>query len=95
MKTIFKMMLPVAAFMLASAGAVSTTGAKSLKADGTVLINGWIQNPDADHCDPIEELDCKTTSGTPVCMTSGSASQQAFLKTPGGRCTVPLYRVIR
>jgi len=90
MKAILKMVLPVAAFALASAGAVSTTGS-STPADGTVLINGWVHNPDANNCSERLNLNCRTTSGTPVCMSSDA--KQVFIKNGAGQCSVQLYRV--
>lgn len=89
MKTILKMVLPVAAFALASAGAVSTTGSSTV-ADGTVLIDGWVHNPDVNNCSERINLNCRTTSGTPVCMSTDG--KQVFLKNGAGQCSVTLYK---
>lgn len=83
------------AFALASAGAVSTSGRDAVKTNGAVLINGWIQNPDPQHCDEKKNLNCTTTSGTPVCMSADAVPQQVFLKNAAQQCSEPLYRVIR
>ena len=50
MKNVIKVILPVLAFTLASAGAVSTNEAKVKDAKKTVLITGFIQNPSPASC---------------------------------------------
>ncbi len=83
------------AFALASAGAVTTSGRDTAKTSGAVLINGWIQNPDPQHCDERKDLNCTTTSGTPVCKSTDAVPQQVFLKNAALQCSEPLYRVMR
>jgi hypothetical protein len=91
MKTIAKMILPVAAFMLASASAISTDVKTSNKSKD-VLISAWVQNPDANNCVSQINLDCTTASGHPVCMSSELTPRQVFNKNIGNACSVPLYK---
>lgn len=93
MKTIVKMILPVAAFVLASAGAISTN-AKTESKTAAPLINGWIQNPNANSCEARTNLDCSTTNSGSVCMSSDATPKQVFLKNAAGQCSSNLYRVI-
>jgi hypothetical protein len=93
MKTIVKMILPVAAFVLASAGAVSTNAKQENKAE-TTLINGWIRTPDAQHCTEVFNLDCTTVSGTPVCMTTEATPKQVYNKNAASQCSVNLFKVL-
>lgn len=61
------LVLPVAAFALASAGAVSTNTAKESKAD--VLIQAYIHNPTVNDCSPVQ-VNCSPGAG-PACLSSG------------------------
>ncbi|EIA07299.1 DUF6520 family protein [Flavobacterium aquidurense] len=83
MKNLVKVIMPVAAFMLASAGAVSTNGANSTK-NATVAIQGWNRvSPNA----PCTELRMCNNVGSTICTLSGV---QAFEKV-GANCTKELY----
>jgi hypothetical protein len=86
MKTIIlrAFVLPVAAFALASAGAVSTNTAKESKAK--VLITAYIHNPAVDDCKPVQ-VNCNTASG-PTCL-SGSFTAYGGTKES---CIQQLYR---
>ncbi len=92
MKTIVKVILPVLAFTLASAAAVSTNETKIKELKKTALIQGYIQNPSAQNCDPVE-VDCVTTATTQACMTSEAIPKQVFDKDESNACNVSLYRV--
>ncbi|MCD0472525.1 DUF6520 family protein [Flavobacterium sp. JAS] len=84
--TIFKaLVLPVAAFVLASAGAVSTNTAKESKAD--VLITAYIHNPAVDDCQAVQ-VNCSPGAG-PTCLSS---SFTAFGKESADSCTMQLHR---
>jgi hypothetical protein len=80
------------AFVLASAGAVTTNSVQNSKTD-TLLINGWVQNPNQSNCMEVFDLDCTTTSGTPACRTSGATPKNVYSKV-NGLCSAPLYQVI-
>jgi hypothetical protein len=84
--TIFKaLVLPVAAFVLASAGAVSTNTAKESKAD--VLITAYIHNPAVDDCQAVQ-VNCSPGAG-PTCL---SGSFTAYGKESPDSCTLQLHR---
>jgi hypothetical protein len=84
--TILKMfVLPVAAFALASAGAVSTNTAAESKADA--LITAYIHNPAVNSCKEVQ-VDCSPGAG-PTCL---SGSWTAFAKEAPNSCTTQLHR---
>lgn len=60
--------LPVAAFALASAGAVSTNTSEVSKAD--VLIPAFIHNPTVNDCLKVPDVDCAPGFG-PACLSGG------------------------
>lgn len=83
--TILKMFaLPVAAFALASAGAVSTNESSKSKTD--TLITAYIHNPSVNDCAPVN-VECSTGNG-PACLSSGLT---AYGKNNAG-CFVQLHR---
>ncbi len=90
MKTILKVILPVLAFTLASAGAVSTNEAKIAESKKTVLISGFIQNPSPTNCLPVT-VDCTLAVG-PACMSNEAIPRQVWLKNAVNACTVNLYK---
>ena len=91
MKTILKVILPVLAFTLASATAVSTNEAKIKESKKDALIVGYVQNASEPHCEAVE-VDCTVEAVGPVCMTSEFTPRQAFAKNNSNACTVSLYR---
>lgn len=93
MKTIIKVALPVLAFMLASAGAVSTNKAKVNKAEKTLLIEGFIQNPSPASCLSVS-VDCTTINTGQVCMSSETTPRQVWAKNAANACVLNLYKVI-
>jgi hypothetical protein len=87
MKTIVKVMLPMVAFALASAGAVSTKEAK----EGTTakpIITGYIQGTSITDCSPVS-VDCSTVNSGFACMSS---TKKVWLKNGLNQCIVDLYR---
>ncbi|NDP27740.1 MAG: hypothetical protein GZ087_09990 [Flavobacterium sp.] len=83
MKNLVKVIIPVAAFMLASAGAVSTNVNSSTKSTA-VAIQGWNRiSPN----EPCTELRMCNNVGSTICTLSGV---QAFEKV-GANCTKELY----
>jgi len=87
MKTaILKMfVLPVAAFALASAGAVSTNTAGDSKT--AALITAYIHDPAINSCKPVQ-VDC-SPGGGPTCL---SGSFTAFGQGPQNSCNEQLHR---
>lgn len=92
MKTIVKVILPVLAFTLASAAAVSTNEAKIKGAKKMVSIVGYIQNPSAQNCDAVE-VNCSTTFSGQTCLTNEATPRQAFAKDESNACNMSLYRM--
>lgn len=85
--TVVKMLMPVAAFMLASAGAVSTNASHSVKSS-TALVPGFIHT--SNPCEP--SIQCKD-SGTFVCQTNITSGPQVYGKNASGQgCAVTLWR---
>jgi hypothetical protein len=93
MKTILKVIMPVLAFTLASAGAVSTNNAKIADSKKTVLISGFIQNPSPAECLPVS-VDCTLTVGA-ACMSSEVVPRHVWLKNGANACNINLYKVAR
>ena len=77
--------LPVAAFALASAGAVSTNTSDVSKAD--VLIPAYIHDPAINSCKEVQ-VDCNLSAG-PTCL---SGSFTAYAKEAPNSCTMQLHR---
>lgn len=90
MKNVIKVILPVLAFTLASAGAVSTNEAKIAASKKTVLISGFIQNPSPASCLPVT-VDCATT-GSQACMSNEDTPRRVWLKNAANACSVNLYK---
>jgi hypothetical protein len=86
-----KQVLPVAAFVLATAGAF-TTNAMNERSKSMAPIRGWIKlNPEATSC---EEHDmCSTTNNGTVCRV-GLVPSGAILfgKNAANECKVPVYK---
>jgi hypothetical protein len=92
MKTIVKVILPVLAFTLASAAAVSTNDTKIKESKKVVSILGYVQNPSAQNCEPVE-VDCTIENVGPACLTSEATPRQAFAKDESNACNVTLHRI--
>ena len=73
------LVLPVAAFALASAGAISTNTAKESKAD--VFLAAYIHNPGVNDCAPVQ-VNCSSGPGL-ACLSSGFT---AYAKNAAGKC---------
>lgn len=86
---IVKMLLPVAAFALASAGAVTTNSSNAVKAK-TGLIQGYIHSPTLNDCKP--SIQCKEAGG-PVCQSGITTGPQVYGMTAAPNdCWVTLFR---
>ncbi|MNS50997.1 hypothetical protein D3C72_836600 [compost metagenome] len=87
MKTIIlrAFVLPVAAFALASAGAVSTNTSDESKAD--VVMTAYIHDPAINSCKEVQ-VDCSAGNG-PACL---SGSFTAYGKEAPNSCTLTLHR---
>lgn len=84
--TIVKMLMPIAAFALASAGAVGTKVSESQKT-ASGLIPGFIHA--TMPCEP--SISCKE-SGTFVCQTNITTGPQVYGKDANPGCAVILWR---
>ncbi|MBM6499676.1 MULTISPECIES: DUF6520 family protein [Flavobacterium] len=93
MKTILKVILPVLAFTLASAGAVSSKNAKVKEAKKTVSIIGFIQNPSIANCLQVT-VDCTPTTTIQNCMSSEATPRRVWHKNAANACSVNLYKVL-
>lgn len=93
MKNILKVILPVLAFTLASAGAISTNNAKVKDAKKTVAIIGFIQNPTAASCLQVS-VDCTTTNTGQNCMSSEATPRRVWHKNAANACSVNLFKVL-
>ncbi|MBY0487800.1 MAG: hypothetical protein K2P85_11525 [Flavobacteriaceae bacterium] len=90
MKTNFvkMMLLPLVAFSLASAAAVSTSEAKVSKT-AKPIITGYIHSPLPSSCKAVA-VDCDVI-GNAFCM---SGTSQVFDKESETTCTTPLLRTV-
>ena len=88
MKTVVKMILPVAAFMLASAGAVSTNKADDGNSSKLVM-TGYLHKPSI-PCDAIE-VNCQVQNNGQACEAGG---QNVYRLTSPGFCPNLLWKVI-
>lgn len=93
MKTIFKVFLPVLAFVLASAAAVGTHDQKVAYEADSASLQGFIQNPNAFNCLEVT-VDCTTTNTGQICMSSEAVPRQVWLKNTANACNRTLYKVI-
>lgn len=93
MKTLIKVALPVLAFILASAGAVSTNEAKINKSEKTMSIEGFIQNPTVTNCSSVT-VDCTEVNQPLLCtILHNGQEKQVWKKNAANACMVTLYRV--
>lgn len=81
MKNLVKILMPVGAFILASAGAVSSNAGSS---KSSVDIQGYNRNSPTEPC---EEVRLCNNQGTQICTLAGD---QAFDKV-GANCSKELY----
>ncbi len=93
MKNVVKVILPVLAFTLASAGAVSTNNAKVKEAKKPAAIIGFIHNPTAANCLQVS-VDCTTTNTGQDCMSAELTPRRVWQKNQANACTVNLYKVL-
>lgn len=90
MKTFVKMILPVAVFALASAGAVTTKAVKEKSAKAASSME-WVQNPNATNCAPVT-VNCTPVNTGSICQADGTL-RQVFRKTAAGQCNILLYKI--
>lgn len=84
-KSIVKMILPIAVFVLAITAAFASHGDNAVQKAALAPEQGWL-NVDG-VCN--ESIQCSDT-GTQLCTTI--TNQQVFGKDEAGDCTVELYR---
>lgn len=94
MKNVLKVILPVLAFTLASAAAVSTNESKVQDSKKTAVITGFIQNTSPYDCEEVT-VDCTTANTSFACMSAEVSPRQVWLKDEGNACNIPLYRVLQ
>lgn len=88
--TILKMILPVAAFALASAGAVSTASLQ--KKAPLVLEQGYIQTGDEDEPCHAEKM-CSTVQGDFCTIDNTPLGVRVWKRTSAtSPCNIPLYK---
>jgi hypothetical protein len=92
MKTFVKVLMPVVAFALASAGAVSTNSPKASDARSGA-IPAFIQNPSSTSCVTVT-ANCSTNNTHQACMSIEQPTKKAYLKNASGACAVELWRVL-
>lgn len=90
MKTFFKLMLPVLAFMLASAAAYQTVESKNDLAKTSTSIVGYIHNPSEFECEEVN-VECTNQVSSFVCMTLDN--KQVWRKSSTIQCDLELYRI--
>lgn len=91
MKTFLSVMLPVVAFALASAGAVSTNVSKKADSKKTP-ITAFVQNPSSTSCEEVT-ANCSQTNTHLNCMSIEFPAKRAYLKDEANACVVELWRV--
>ena len=83
--------LPLAAFVLASAGAISTNASDESKVTAPPMI-GFIHDPLASSCREVN-VTCNTSIGPDCTYTQGSTVWQVFYKlNTTSPCVLPLHR---
>ena len=91
MRTFVKMILPVAAFVLASAGAVGTKAVNDQKAKSALTIIGYVHNPTASSCQAVE-VDCQTAPTPNLCKAFIPEKQVSRLNGQN-QCVEMLWKV--
>lgn len=95
MRTIVKMILPAAVFILASAGAVSTKSMKEEAAKKAVTIE-WIRiSGSPSNCDDVE-VNCTPVNNGNLCTYEDpltNEEHQVFRKNIAGQCSELLYKI--
>jgi hypothetical protein len=90
MKTIVKMILPVAVFVLASAGAISTKAEKE-NASKKALTTEWVRiSGSPTNCDDVQ-VNCTQNITAQLCMDENNENQ-VFRKNAAGQCSIQLYK---
>ncbi|GGB64482.1 hypothetical protein GCM10007424_00460 [Flavobacterium suaedae] len=90
MKAIAKLILPVAAFMLASAGAVGTKAVEDSK-EGTLNITGYVHQT-SNPCFEVS-VNCQTMNNGQICKAL-TPEQNVYRLTGTNQCAELLWKVI-
>lgn len=95
MKSLFlKNGMPVAAVLLAMAGAFATTSMQSSpKADILAIRPGYFPDSNGD-CTDEEPIDCSTNLKAQFCRLNVTSGPVAYDKDEENNCVQPLYRVV-
>jgi hypothetical protein len=93
MKNILKVILPVVAFTMASAGAISTNQTKVAESKSPTAIIGFIQNPTAANCLQVS-VDCTLENTGQNCMSSEATPRRVWQKNGANACSVNLFKVL-
>lgn len=89
MRTFVKMILPVAAFMLAGAGAVGTHLSQR-STEGSATMTGYIHNPSSTNCLPVN-VDCQIESSGVLCKF-GTPEKQVYRFSEADKCELTLWK---
>lgn len=93
MKRMFQFILPVLAFVLASAAAMNSVEPETTSKTSAVVLQGFIQNPTDFNCLEVQ-VNCTTLNTEEICMSSEGIPRQVWLKNTANACNVTLYKVI-
>ena len=94
MKNVFKVILPIMAFTLASAAAVGSHNSKLEEAKKPSSVIGFVHNPNSFNCLQVEVQDCSTINSGQNCMTIETTPRRVWLKNQANACSVSLYKVL-
>ncbi len=89
MKTFVKMIMPVAAFILAGAGAVQSHAARGT-ADGKASMTGYVHNPTSSNCLEVQ-VNCQIPN-TGILCKAFTPEKQVYRLNDLGKCETPLWR---
>lgn len=81
---------PALAFVLASAGAISSNSSKSSDSDIPPMI-AFAHGAGINSCEP-QEVNCTTTVLAKRCLSSETTPRPVWLKDGTGACVIDLYR---
>lgn len=91
------MILPVAVFVLASAGAVSTVADKESDAKKVFTTEYFKISGSSTNCDDVNVENCSPQLDTYMCSAINdetSLRQNVYRKNVSGQCSIPLYTPI-
>ncbi len=93
MKTSLKLLMPVLAFALASAGAAKSVAVETADAKMPAPIPAYVQNPTPFVC-PDVTAECSTVNTHVNCMSIEQPLKRAYLKNGSNQCSVELWKVL-